>query len=298
MATPGSLLFFGEPPPKKKRPEVPVFGKPTLSAGEYERRLKAGLPADSTQVPPSVLPQVARAFAAAGVAPPVDGDAAPVAAAAPAEPSPPAPEPQPLAAPDPASGGGGPRAAPTPTPRAPDVVGAAKPLAVEGDGALEPVDEGKPAAQAGGGGGFGGKRVYGFQGQTLEDSKAGAKKAIALRLEPLKPGLPDFERVLSEDRQSVTIGSKRGSVDLLVVDEAVSKRHCVLSLMAAHGDLALSIVDHSTNGTFVNGKRVPQKGKRFRIRSGDSFQVKDASLEEDVGWKCDFGSTVSFFTRS
>jgi len=142
------------------------------------------------------------------------------------------------------------------------------------------------------------RRVYGFDGATLEDSKSGGKKAISLRLEPLKPGLPAFERVLNEDRQSVTIGSKRGLADLVVVDEAVSKRHCVIALIGVRGELALSIVDHSTNGTFVNGKRVQTKGKRFRIRSGDRIEVKDASLEEGVGWKCDFGNTVSFFTRS
>merc|ERR1712060_359547 len=107
-----------------------------------------------------------------------------------------------------------------------------------------------------------------------------------------------FERVLSEDRQSVTIGSKRGTVDVFVVDEAISKVHCVLALIGIHGELALSITDHSTNGTFVNGKRLPVKKKRYRIRNGDRVEIKDTTLDDDFGWKCDFGNTVAYFSRA
>lgn len=136
--------------------------------------------------------------------------------------------------------------------------------------------------------------VYGFDLGKVERI---SKRAIVLRLEPLKPGLPEFERVLSEERQSMTIGSMRGKVDLLVSDEAVSKKHATLSIVGIKGELALSVMDYSTNGTFVNGERLPEKQKRYRIRSGDKLTVKNKSLDEDFGWKCDFGNTVSFFSR-
>mmetsp|Transcript_103108 Transcript_103108/g.204775 ORF Transcript_103108/g.204775 Transcript_103108/m.204775 type:complete len:260 (+) Transcript_103108:54-833(+) len=137
--------------------------------------------------------------------------------------------------------------------------------------------------------------VYGFsQGQILETKS----KAIALRLEPLKTGLPEFEKVLGQASQSITIGSARGVADVVVRDEAVSKKHTTLALIGIHGELALAIVDNSTNGTFVNGNRLVARNKRFRIRNGDVILIKDPGLEEDYGWKLDFGNTVSFFSRS
>lgn len=117
-------------------------------------------------------------------------------------------------------------------------------------------------------------------------------------MEPLKPGLPEFERVLSESRQSVVIGSNRATADVLVRDEAVSKKHTTLALIAVHGELALAIVDSSTNGTFVNGNRLPAKQKRFRIRPGDVLLLKDPVIDAEFGWKLDFGNTVAYFSRA
>lgn len=137
--------------------------------------------------------------------------------------------------------------------------------------------------------------VYGFKEPKTQES---AKRAIALRLEPLKPELPSFERVLSESKQSVTIGSLRKSADVFVSDEAVSKKHCTLTLIGINGELALAVVDNSTNGTFVNNERLPARQKRFRIRNGDKLVIKSPGLDEDFGWKCDFGNTVAYFSRA
>eukprot|EP00933_Yihiella_yeosuensis_P080498 TRINITY_DN93933_c0_g1_i1.p1 TRINITY_DN93933_c0_g1~~TRINITY_DN93933_c0_g1_i1.p1 ORF type:complete len:342 (+),score=94.53 TRINITY_DN93933_c0_g1_i1:46-1026(+) len=137
--------------------------------------------------------------------------------------------------------------------------------------------------------------VYGFEeGNKLAETMG---KAICLRLEPLKPELPEFEKVLGESKQSVTIGSNRGKVDVLVRDEAVSKRHVSLQLIGIKNDLALCVVDHSTNGSYLNGQRIPTKDKKFRIRNGDKLTVKSPSLDADFGWKVDFGNTVAFFSR-
>eukprot|EP00931_Biecheleriopsis_adriatica_P116004 TRINITY_DN9171_c0_g1_i1.p1 TRINITY_DN9171_c0_g1~~TRINITY_DN9171_c0_g1_i1.p1 ORF type:complete len:259 (-),score=67.90 TRINITY_DN9171_c0_g1_i1:121-864(-) len=140
-------------------------------------------------------------------------------------------------------------------------------------------------------------QVYGFDSSQRLESKGTKGKAIALRLEPLKPGLPEFEKVLGEHKQEVVIGSNRGRVDVVVHDDAISKKHLSLSLVGIHGELALSILDHSTNGSYLNGNRLPAKNKRFRIRSGDKLTLKAPSLDEDYGWKVDFGNTVAFFAR-
>lgn len=137
-------------------------------------------------------------------------------------------------------------------------------------------------------------QVYGFEAGLKNEAKG---KAIALRLEPLKPGLPEFERVLGENRQSILIGSNRSKVDVNVADDVVSKKHVSLSLIGIKGELALCITDHSTNGSYINGTRLPGREKKFRIRSGDKLTLKAPGLDEDFGWKLDFGNTVAFFTR-
>lgn len=145
--------------------------------------------------------------------------------------------------------------------------------------------------------------VYGFQAPSSDGrggvttTKEAQKKAIALRLDPLAPGLPSFERVLSEDRQSITIGSNRKLVDVAVVDDAVSKKHCTLSLVGVHGQLALCVVDHSTNGTYLNNERLPAKQKKYRVNAGDKLVLKHPDLDKEFGWTCDFGNTVAFFSR-
>lgn len=138
--------------------------------------------------------------------------------------------------------------------------------------------------------------VYGFAGAAPKVAQ-GASKAIVLRLEPLKPGLPEFERVLGEHKQNIVIGSQRRVADVIVGDEAISKRHAVIELIGIKGELGLSISDHSTNGTFVNKARLQPKNKRFRIRSGDVLHLMDPSIDDEFGWKVDFGNTVAYFSR-
>mmetsp|Transcript_56189 Transcript_56189/g.180362 ORF Transcript_56189/g.180362 Transcript_56189/m.180362 type:complete len:249 (+) Transcript_56189:85-831(+) len=187
-------------------------------------------------------------------------------------------------------------------PPAPDARASRTPMAVSGTLAVglapraTPLPTG-PAAGPGPSAAVAGdvSGVYGFAGPST--TTAGSK-AIALRLEPLKQGLPEFERVLGESKQSITIGSARGTADVVVHDEGISKRHASLVLIGVNGELALAVVDTSTNGTFVNGKPLLAKKKRFRIRSGDVLQIKDPHLDEEFGWKLDFGNTVAYFTRA
>ncbi|CAJ1378239.1 unnamed protein product [Effrenium voratum] len=87
--------------------------------------------------------------------------------------------------------------------------------------------------------------VYGFDGGLKEESRG---KAIALRLEPLKEGLPEYEKVLGEQKQAVSIGTNRGKVDVAVRDEAVSKKHLSLSLVGIKGELALCVLETTLAG--------------------------------------------------
>merc|ERR1711957_845554 len=128
-------------------------------------------------------------------------------------------------------------------------------------------------------------------------AKQAPKKAIALRLEPLRPGVPEFEKVMSEDRQTITVGTNKALVDIVVRDEIVSKKHCMLALVGIHGELALSIQDSSSNGTYVNGERLAVKQKKYRIRNGDKLELKHPDVDAGFGWKVDFGNTVAFFSR-
>eukprot|EP00929_Paragymnodinium_shiwhaense_P112749 TRINITY_DN81010_c0_g1_i1.p1 TRINITY_DN81010_c0_g1~~TRINITY_DN81010_c0_g1_i1.p1 ORF type:complete len:408 (-),score=134.62 TRINITY_DN81010_c0_g1_i1:57-1280(-) len=138
--------------------------------------------------------------------------------------------------------------------------------------------------------------VYGFN-ELLKGDLGLGKKAIALRLEPMSASLPTFERVLSQERQNVVIGTNRKVVDITVNDEAVSKKHCTLALIGLKGELALCIIDSSTNGVWLNGERLPEKQKRYRVRSGDKLTLKGPSLDADFGWVCDFGNTTAYFSR-
>jgi len=256
-----SLMVIGEPPLKKQRPQVPGFFD--TAVGHRDKTLAEEERRRKAGLPPldpSRLPSAARAPNAV---------AASIAAGA--------------------------------TPRAPDVITGAQtssppagaPAASASSAPPPPVPAAEELLQAQH---IGKAGVYGFIQPTVVDTQRPGK-AIALRLEPLKPGLPEFEKVLGEHKQSVVIGSQRGVADVVVVDEIVSKKHIILSLIGVHGELALSIADYSTNGTWMNGERLREKKKKYRVRSGDKILVMDPTLDDEFGWKVDFGNTVAYFSR-
>jgi hypothetical protein len=119
------------------------------------------------------------------------------------------------------------------------------------------------------------------------------RMALSLKLEPLKAGLPEFETLLGKGmQQALTIGGDCQRVDLAVADEGVSKRHVILALAGVDGGLGLSVADASTEGTWVNGERLPATMKRFRVHDGDSLCIKGPCREENFGWKLVFQEAV------
>lgn len=100
--------------------------------------------------------------------------------------------------------------------------------------------------------------------------KTGA--SIRLRLTPMN-NLRAFEVALTGTKRTVKVG-KGSENDIVVPDALVSRKHCVLSFERHSG--SLYVYDHSTNGTFLNGKRLP--GRRLGkviLMHGDELLLKN-----------------------
>merc|ERR1719330_2086020 len=71
--------------------------------------------------------------------------------------------------------------------------------------------------------------------------------------------------------------------DAIIMDEHISRQHCPLELDTAKG--AVYIVDLSTNGTFLNGKRLPSKRQgKVMLSHGDSLMLKDPLQDPGFGY--------------
>merc|ERR1719316_166653 len=85
--------------------------------------------------------------------------------------------------------------------------------------------------------------------------------------------LRSWEGTLTAERKVVSIG-KDAANDVVVRDQAVSRRHCKLELHLKKGGVYVS--DISTNGTYLNGRRLPKKEKRSKVlvAHGDELLLK------------------------
>jgi hypothetical protein len=107
-------------------------------------------------------------------------------------------------------------------------------------------------------------------------------ESVLCRLSPmntLKPG----RKTLSAQTPVLSIGKDRSN-DVVIRDGLVSRQHCVLSLDEDRG--AVYVLDCSTNGTYLNGVRLPKKevGKVL-ITHGDELLLKDPSSgEQEYGY--------------
>lgn len=98
-------------------------------------------------------------------------------------------------------------------------------------------------------------------------------ESLILRLSPMNTLRP-AEKVLNMG-QTLSIGKDKAN-DLVIPDAVVSRQHCVLELDAERG--AVYIVDCSTNGTYLNGRRLPSKQSgKVIISHGDEILLKDPS---------------------
>jgi len=102
------------------------------------------------------------------------------------------------------------------------------------------------------------------------------------RLSPMNTLRP-VEKLLYNSQPSLSIG-KDSKNDVVISDPLVSRHHCIIELDADRG--AIYVTDRSTNGTFLNGIRLPSKklGKVL-LSHGDELLLKDpAGGEQEFGY--------------
>lgn len=105
------------------------------------------------------------------------------------------------------------------------------------------------------------------------------------RLSPMS-NLPKFERNLAEGQLRISIG-KDPSMDLIITSTHVSRQHCVIELdMKKRG---IYVIDCSTNGTYLNGKRLPGKSTgKVLLSHGDEIVLKNPKEDSEFGYIVNF----------
>lgn len=95
--------------------------------------------------------------------------------------------------------------------------------------------------------------------------------SVRLRLTPMNT-LPPCEVALSSAKRAISLG-KGAENDVVVADNMVSRKHCIIDLDHHRGGVYIS--DYSTNGTFLNGRQLPNKsGGKVILMHGDELLLK------------------------
>mmetsp|Transcript_13993 Transcript_13993/g.38236 ORF Transcript_13993/g.38236 Transcript_13993/m.38236 type:complete len:375 (+) Transcript_13993:198-1322(+) len=107
-------------------------------------------------------------------------------------------------------------------------------------------------------------------------------ESVLCRLSPMNT-LKNVQKTMSPSQPILTIGKDKSN-DVVIADALISRQHCILEFDEDRG--ALYVLDCSTNGTFLNGLRLPSKtvGKVL-LSHGDELLFKDpASGEQEFGY--------------
>jgi len=111
-------------------------------------------------------------------------------------------------------------------------------------------------------------------------------QSVLVRLSPMTVDkLFPAEKMFGGKQTKMTIGKDKSN-DVVVPESAVSRHHCLLSFDSAKG--SVYITDTSTNGTFLNGTRLPSKklGKVL-LSHGDELLLKDPKQgDQEFGYTC------------
>lgn len=107
-------------------------------------------------------------------------------------------------------------------------------------------------------------------------------ESVLCRLSPMNT-LRAVHKTLSPSQKLLSIGKDKGN-DSVIRHSIVSRQHVVLELDPDRG--AVYVLDCSTNGTFLNGTRLPAKqGGKVLLSHGDELLLKDPSSgEQDFGY--------------
>lgn len=103
-------------------------------------------------------------------------------------------------------------------------------------------------------------------------------ESVSVRLSPMNTLRPK-EKTLSASQSVFSIGKDKKSNDVVIPDDVISRQHCVLELDSERG--AVYVLDCSTNGTFLNGTRLPSKSAgKVLLTHGDELCLKDPNAGE------------------
>lgn len=115
-------------------------------------------------------------------------------------------------------------------------------------------------------------------------------ESAIIRLSPMNTLRPS-EKLLSPSQPILSIGKDKGN-DVVIQDPIISRQHCVLELDPERG--AVYVIDTSTNGTFLNGTRLPAKtAGKVLVSHGDELLFKDPhSGDQEFGYICNVTDLV------
>lgn len=107
-------------------------------------------------------------------------------------------------------------------------------------------------------------------------------ETAVIRLSPMGISLKAVQKSLSLRHPTLSIGKDKAN-DAMVADAQISRQHCLMELDSKRG--AVYIVDLSTNGTFLNGKRLPNKKHgKVMLSHGDELLLKDPGQDSEFGY--------------
>lgn len=107
-------------------------------------------------------------------------------------------------------------------------------------------------------------------------------KSVKCRLSPINHTLKPFEKSLKVSEKRIFIG-KGTDNDVILTDSGISTRHCAIELDVNRG--GTYIIDTSSHGTWLNGRRLPAKAKgKVFVSHGDEVLLKDPKKEPEFGY--------------
>lgn len=99
-------------------------------------------------------------------------------------------------------------------------------------------------------------------------------EVVQMKLSPMTVStLKTGDKTLNSNDPDMTLGKDR-SCDLVISDPMLSRQHCTITLDNKKGEVYIH--DLSTNGTFLNGVRLPSKNLgKVVLSHGDEVLLKD-----------------------
>lgn len=94
--------------------------------------------------------------------------------------------------------------------------------------------------------------------------------------------LPSGSKTLSHNMPVLCVGKDKNN-DVVINANMISRQHCILELDPERG--AIYAIDTSTNGTYLNGVRLPKKESgKVLVSHGDELLLQDPALDQEFGY--------------